>query len=129
MHIFVMPTQLLRDIKIKYFGNILHKITEETDSLKLKRDQKFSTCVLLHSCDKNSLHIDFLVIPNVSIPLNSKHNIMEMNTYTATPYNSIMASKHTIIFDNILAGTWGGQGTEETNFKMDLKEIQHKDTD
>lgn len=53
---------------------------------------------------------------------------MEMNTYTATPYSSIMASIH-IMFDNILAGTWGGQGTEETNFKMDLKEIQHKDMD
>jgi hypothetical protein len=29
-----MPTQLLRDIKIKYFRKILNKITEETDSLK-----------------------------------------------------------------------------------------------
>jgi len=68
-------------------------------------------------------YTDFLVIPKVSIPLNSKHNIMEMNT----PCNSIMASIHIITFDNILAGNWGGQGTEETNFKMDLKEIQHKD--
>jgi hypothetical protein len=34
MRIFVMPTQLLRDMKIKYFRKILHKITEETDSLK-----------------------------------------------------------------------------------------------
>ena len=94
----------------------------------MKRVQKFPTCVLLRSCDKNSLHIDFLVIPNVSIPVNSKHNIMKMNTYTATPCNSIMASIH-IMLDNILGGTWGGQGTEETNFKMDLKEIQHKDMD
>jgi len=53
---------------------------------------------------------------------------MQTNTYTATPCNSITASLH-IMFDNILAGTWGGQGTEETNFKMDLKEIQHKEMD
>jgi hypothetical protein len=94
----------------------------------MKRVQKFSTCILLHSCDKNSPHIASLVIPKVSIPLNSKHNIMEMSTYTATLCNSKMASTHTIMFDNILAGTWGGQGTE-TDFKMDLKEIQHKDMD
>jgi len=48
---------------------------------------------------------------------------MQTNTHTATLCNSIMASLHIITFDNILAGTWGGQGTEETNFKMDLKEI------
>jgi hypothetical protein len=53
---------------------------------------------------------------------------MEMNTYRATPCNLIMVSMH-IMSDNILAGTWGGQGTEETNFKMDLKEIQHKNMD
>jgi len=52
-----------------------------------------------------------------------------MNTYTATLCNSIMTSIHIITFDKILAGTWRGQGTEETNFKMDLKEIQHKDMD
>jgi len=39
-----------------------------------------------------------------------------------------MTSIH-IITDNMLAGIWGGQGTEGTNFKMDLKEIQHKDMD
>jgi hypothetical protein len=40
-----------------------------------------------------------------------------------------MASIHIIMFDNILAGSWGGQGTQLTNFKMALKEIQHKDMD
>jgi hypothetical protein len=33
------------------------------------------------------------------------------------------------MFDDILAGTWGGQSTGETNFKIDLKEIQHKKMD
>lgn len=40
MCIFIMPTQLLRDIKIKYFRKILHKITEETDSLKTDMHNK-----------------------------------------------------------------------------------------
>jgi len=40
MRIFVMPTQLLRDIKIKYFRKILHKVTEETDSLKTDTHKK-----------------------------------------------------------------------------------------
>jgi hypothetical protein len=37
---------------------------------------------------------------------------MEINTCkTKTlPHNSIMASVHTSMFDNILAGAWGGQG-------------------
>ena len=34
MNVLVMPTQLLRDIKIKYFRKILHKRKEETYSLK-----------------------------------------------------------------------------------------------